>query len=226
MACTHILGWSRFVLPLLAAALILPACGDDDDGPSGLECVGEKCNLKCPADDPSCQATCRNGADCDLDCNGTECDLDCKAKSTCVADCSERGGCDTNCQGQSTCTVNCEQAGNCNLDCAGGSECTTTCKENCGGGCAGNSSCNLGCEQNCGIGCTGNTTCGLSCKTGCYICCQGSATCNLTCSDAEVTECPGDDNTKIYVCGRECPPASECRYENAVSTETPPPSPQ
>jgi hypothetical protein len=31
-----------------------------------------------------------------------------------------------------------------------------------------------------------------------------------------VTECAGDDNTRIYVCGRECPAVSECKYQDVV----------
>ena len=209
-------GTSSLGAALLAVGLGFVAttgCGDDDEPPpSGLSCVGEQCNLECPPDDPTCQAECRQGADCDLNCNGVECDLDCASKSTCNADCREEGGCDADCEGQSDCNVDCTLSGDCNLDCAGGSRCDIQCKENCGGGCAGTSECNLGCDGACGVGCTGESVCSLSCRTGCFVCCQGSATCNLTCTEAETTECTADDGTRILVCGRECPAADECKY--------------
>ena len=208
-------------LGALASMALSPGCGSDVER---LECVGEQCDLVCPEGDASCEATCSKGADCDLDCNGADCSLDCQSKSECDADCTVAGGCDASCEGQSTCNVDCTESEGCDLDCAGGSTCDIKCSGDCGGGCQGTSQCSLTCEQGCGMGCTGDAICSLTCETGCFICCQGSADCTLTCGEGvETTECMVDENTRIIVCGRECPDASECDYGEATTTEEPEP---
>ena len=207
---------------VLALSAISPGCGSDVEAES-FECTGDQCEFECSDGDVACDATCTKGADCDLTCAGPDCELDCQSKSLCEADCTVAGGCDTNCEGQSTCNVDCSEAGGCDLDCAGGSTCDIKCEGDCGGGCTGTSQCGLTCKEGCDMGCTGDAICGLTCETNCFVCCNGSADCTLTCSGAETTECMVDDNTRILVCGRECPDAALCKYGDATEGE---PTPQ
>lgn len=212
--------WKRIahVIALTPMLTLFFACSSDDPAPDKLQCSGEECDLACPVGSPDCQAECTKGADCDLDCNDATCDLDCGSKSECTADCTQVGGCDAQCEGQSSCAIDCTGAGGCDLGCAGGSECQIDCEENCGGGCTGNSDCHLACEQGCDVGCNGNARCDLTCKTNCFVCCKGSTDCQLNCTDSEVTECQASDGSMIYVCGRECPSADECRYGDTTAT--------
>jgi hypothetical protein len=137
---------------VMTLAVLLVACGDDNESSGEFECSGTEC-------------VCPGSGDCDIHCLG-ECDLQCAGSGDCFFECPD--GCLAACTGSGACLVSvgdqsavaCPGSGGCDVDCLG--SCSVACPGSgvCTVLCLGDASCTL--EQ-----CSGEV---ISCPDGLAVC--------------------------------------------------------
>lgn len=131
MTETRAIHWALLASTLVLAPLLLPSCGDDDDGGcrGGCECRGDECvcpstgdcAVECVAD---CDLQCAGSGDCYFGC-GDDCLTTCTGSGNCIIDVGE--GSVVECTGAGDCDIACH--GDCSVHCPGSGDCIVRCHE-------------------------------------------------------------------------------------------------